>query len=270
MSDMDLAENQDSVVDAPVESATPAAAPAPIRPRKKSIFRDPVVRWMAVGAVVLIVLYLATVLSALFMGMMAPTEPRTKVERDLQVYELQAMQEPRNTEVWRNYITALVANKQYSKAQGVIDQAKRALDQTATLDIDSAQVSLYYATKDYDKAVKGADDVRTKLKKYYETAKKRKGSPESQGAAIHFNYWAVTLIKAESLVELGKTKEAVKALDEYLKANAGDAAVLIRRGELRTELGDKKGAAADFRAALKFLPGDKNATEGLKKIGAKQ
>ena len=77
-------------------------------------------------------------------------------------------------------------------------------------------------------------------------------------------------MKEEALAALGKTKEAIKALDLYLKekANSTDADVLIRRAALKAQIGDKAGAKADYQTALKYLPNDPTALAGLKQIGA--
>jgi len=111
----------------PDEKAQPqSVAPAPRtgKAKRKTIFKDPVVRWLAIVAGGLVMLYLATVAAALLMGVLGSTEPRTMVERNLQYYEGAAMRSPNDAPVWREYILALVAADQYSKAQDVIDKLR--------------------------------------------------------------------------------------------------------------------------------------------------
>ena len=43
---------------------------------------------------------------------------------------------------------------------------------------------------------------------------------------------------------------------------------LVTRASAKVQLGDKKGAAADYRAALKYIPDYQPALDGLKQIGA--
>ncbi|MGE5531919.1 MAG: tetratricopeptide repeat protein [Bacteroidota bacterium] len=260
MSDLSLSEE--------LTAAPEPGAPAPKR-QGRSIFADPIVRGLAIFAVVLVVLYLVAILSALLMGLMNPTQPRTSVERDIAIYEQEAMATPQDTGVWRKYIVALIQNGQYGKAQQVIDQAKKAIDQKSTQDIATAQVQLDFERKQYDKVVKESDQVRKDLKTWYDRQKKEKGSPAAMGEPISFNYSAVLLLKAEALVKLNRPKDAIKALNDYLKDNKTDSAVLVRRGQLRADNGDKQGGIADLKQALKYIPGDKETLDELKKIGAK-
>ena len=58
--------------------------------------------------------------------------------------------------------------------------------------------------------------------------------------------------------------------DLYLNAHRTASDILIDRGNAKIQLKDKKGAEADFRAALKYVPYDEQAKAGLKKIGAAQ
>jgi tetratricopeptide (TPR) repeat protein len=234
------------------------------------MFQDPVVRWLALGAALLVVLYLVTVVSALVMGLMTPDVPRTRGERDVRFYELSAMQAPQDPVVWQEYIGALITNRQYLKAQDVIDQANGVIEQTGTEGILTSQAQLYFAQKKYDQAIAIADKVIESLSKYHENAKKKTDSPEAKGAEINNNFYAALIVKAEAQAALGKPDAAIETLDIYLKDRKTAADVLIRRGNLKAEVGDKQGAEDDFRNALQFLPDNAAALEGLKKIGAEQ
>jgi tetratricopeptide (TPR) repeat protein len=253
-----------------VDTDEPRSAQATQAPKRPSIFRDPVVRVMAVFAVLLVVLYLATVLSALLMGVLNPTEPRTRAERDILYYERLAAQTPKDTGLWKGYVNALMSTKQYLRAQDVIDRAGKAVDQTATQDILASQAELYLATKEYNKAIQTADQVRAKLKVFHDKAKKTPGTAEAKGLEIDENYWNALLVKAEAQVALGDKKAAIKSLDTYLKEKKTASDVLVRRGLLKIDTGDKTGAEADFRAALTYIPNDPAALAGLKKIGVQQ
>ena len=207
-------------------------------------------------------------MSALVQGIFTPAAPRTALEKNLDYYSQITMQQPRDTSLWHGYIEALIQDGQYDKAQTIIDQATKAIDQKSTQDILAGQVELYFATKNYDKAISTADLVRKNLRAYYDAAKKKQGSPEQLGQEISDNYGGVLLIKAEALIKLNRLKEAEAAFTEYMKGDPSAADVQIRRGVLRLQMGDKAGAKSDFEAALKFLPGDPTATAGLKQIGA--
>ena len=117
MSDMDNTESQ--------LAPEPQGAPSAVRPKRASMLDDPVVRSLVLFSFAIVIVFIVTVLAALMMGEFSPKEPRTRAERDLAIYEQQAMTSPRDTTVWRNYINALIDNKQYSKAQTIIDRVKK-------------------------------------------------------------------------------------------------------------------------------------------------
>lgn len=257
------------------DEQVPAEAPVDSRgevqrKKRKSIFRDPVVRALTYVAAGLVVLYLVAVVSALLTGVLGSSEPRTKLERDIQYYQGLAMQDPSNTANWKAYIEALIADRQYVKAQDVIDQATAAVDQTASQDILFSQARLHFATGDLEASIETCDEVRANLKTYYDAAKARTGSPESRGKEINENYWIALLVKAEALHDSGDSAGALACLDEYLVEWPTAADVFVRRGGIRAQQGDRAGAEADYREALKYLPGDEAALAGLQEIGVEQ
>jgi tetratricopeptide (TPR) repeat protein len=88
------------------------------------------------------------------------------------------------------------------------------------------------------------------------------------GAQMPDSYTQAALVKAQALVAIKNYPDAVKAFDAYLKVSPTDSDLLVQRGLLKAQLGDKKGAAADFRAALTYIPDYQPALDGLKQIGA--
>jgi len=255
----------------PTESAdqTATATPQPAR-KKASIFRDPVVRGLSIFAAILVIFYLITVVSALTLGVLSPQEPRTSTERAVMFYEASVVQTPNDAALWKKYINALMAGKQYLKAQEVIDRAKKGVDQTKTQDITAAQAELYLATEKYDQAIKTADDARTKIKAAYDKGLEDPTSAESVGSGLPENYWILLFVKSEAQAEKGDVKGAIKTLDVYIKEKPTAADALVRRGLLKADVGDTKGAESDFRAALEFIPDDPAALAGLKKIGVEE
>jgi tetratricopeptide (TPR) repeat protein len=257
-----------------VRKGKPAAQPrpAPGRPpaRRGSIFRDPVVRVLAWGAVGLIVLYLITIVSALAMGVLGSTAPRTVAERNERVYESIVAEDPTDVVAWRKYIRTLLDTGQTLAAQDAIDRALQAVDETGNEEISTAQAELYFSTSRYEEGIALADQIRGRLEVYYEEAKGQPDSPESRGAEIHENYWALVLMKAEAYDKLGDTASALEEFDLYLEERPTAADILVRRGYIRIDTGDTAGAEADFRAALRYLPGDKAALDGLKQIGVEE
>jgi len=248
----------------------PVAAPQQPAKRRSSMFRDPVVKGLAVFAALLVILYLATIASALFMGVLSPAEPRTSSERAIMFFEGSVLQNPNDAELWKKYINALMAGKQYLKAQDVIDRASKSVDQTAAQEVTTAQAELYLATEKYDQAMKTADEVRKKIKANYDKALKEPGTEAAKGGGLPENYWSILLVKSEAQAQKGDKKGAVATLDVYIKEKPTAADALVRRGLLKVDLNDKDGAEKDFRAALEFIPDDSAALAGLKKIGVEK
>jgi len=252
----------------PDETAPAASAPqAPRKPKKKSMLKDPVVLWLSIFAAGLVIVYFITVASALLMGVLGSSEPKSKAERDLQVTAIKTQTSPKDTAAWRQYVLALIADRQFTKAQNVIDQAK-VLKATGTEDMLLAQAELYYAKKDYTQAIKTAEEVRAKLQKTLEEAQGMKGAP--QGMVVNDNSWQALLLIGEAHVQLKDNEAALKAFDEYLAEFKTSSDVFVRRGDLRAEMGDKAGAEADYREALRYIPNDAAALAGLKQIGVQQ
>lgn len=238
--------------------------------RRVPMFKDPLVRTMAWVVGGLVILYLVTIVSALVLGVLGNTTPRTRVERDERIFEKAITENPQDIVYWAKYIDSLMETKQWTAAQDAIDRAIEVVDQKQSQEISTAQVQLYIATNRNKEAIEEANAVRASLKQYYDEALKDDNSDEAKGADIHENYWNLLLIKAEAYVALKDVDKALEALDEYLAEKPAAADVLIRRGDLRAEQGDKEGAEKDFRAALVFIPNDAAALEGLKKIGVEE
>jgi Flp pilus assembly protein TadD len=75
-------------------------------------------------------------------------------------------------------------------------------------------------------------------------------------------------LKGDALVELKDVAGAIKAYDLYLSVSPVDADILVARGLLKAQSGDKSGAETDFRQALRFIPDYQAALDALKQIGA--
>jgi len=75
-------------------------------------------------------------------------------------------------------------------------------------------------------------------------------------------------LKADSYEGLGDWEKVIAELDSYLKEYPRASDILIDRGNAKIQMKDIAGAEKDFREALRFVPDDKEALDGLKKIGA--
>ena len=84
------------------------------------------------------------------------------------------------------------------------------------------------------------------------------------------SYQTAALAKAAALITTKDYAGAIKVYDIYLADQPVDSDVLVQRATAKIQVGDKKGAEADFRAALKYIPDYQPALDGLKQIGATQ
>lgn len=241
--------------------------PPPARTAKPSMFRDPVVRTLAFVAVGLVVLYLITVASALVLGVLGARAPQTSVQRDINKYEGMVEQDGSDAVVWRLYAESLIASGELARAQQVVDRAMGAVDEKAGMDITTAQAKIYFASERYEETIELCDQIMTSLTSYHEGEKAKDDTPESRGAEISENYYSALLMKVESLVVLDRNPEAIALLDTYLADRPAAADIFQRRGDLRAEEGDVAGAEEDYRAALRYLPGDPALLDALERIG---
>lgn len=247
----------------------PKAIPQPVR-KRRSVFADPVVRAMAFFAFGLVVLYLVTVISALLTGIIGSSEPRTQLERDVQLYERLTRQNPKDVSAWQQYAFTLIEGERYSTAEEVLGRAQQSVSESSTMGFTTARAQLEFKRQSYDAAIKQCDVVQAKLTAYYQAQRTKPGTPEYLGAPVNENYYTSLVIEAEARAAKKDIDGAIKTLDIILKDQPRAADVLSRRGDLKATAGDKKGAEADFREALKYLPDDPAALAGLKKIGVEK
>ena len=247
-----------------------ATAPSPSKQTK----RDPLVQvlWMLILGIV--VLTLVTVVYALVTGVFGTGAPRTMQQYKIENARARIEAGSKERQDWMDYIIALTDNKQYALAQQWIDKGKRTLkNQDTSADMVYMQANLDLAQGKLDSALKNADLGLKTIKTGHDKAVaewKKTGNPTEASVALSQNYWELLLIKADIYEQRKQWKNALAVYDEYLAGQSMAASVMVQRGHVKEELGDKKGAEADFRQALKFIPDDADALAGLKRIGAQQ
>lgn len=237
--------------------------------QRSGVFRDPVVRVMSYAALGLVIAFLVTVVSALLTGVLAPSGPRTALERETAVSGTAVREGSTDAAVWGRYIAALTATGQYSRARGLIGEARASLDDSATAEFTLAEARLYAAQKQHDRAIEAADAAMKQISEHHEkeiaAGGSRARSAELKG--LPENYWSAVLVKAYAYRDLGEWDNAVEQFDIFLDQTPTAADILIDRGLTKIEAGDDTGAEVDLRAAMQFLPDDPDALEGLASIG---
>ena len=246
----------------------PSARQVPSDPARAG---DPVVRWLILGIGGIIILWLVGVLSAVLFGVITPPKaPRTSTERDLVVLSAQVQTGKVDARTLARYVETLIQAGQLGKAQSTIDQAMKTM-KTGTSYIVAEQAQLLFATKDYAGTVTAADKAMAEAKKEVDALKAANlaaNRKEFAGVTLPDSYLTAALAKAEALASSKQYTASVKAFDAYLAEQPIDSDILVRRAQVKVLLGDKTGAAKDFRAALKYVPDYQSALDGLKQIGA--
>lgn len=243
-------------------------APSPQLPQRQA---DPVIRWLTLGIAAVIIFWLVGILSAMMFGVLAPSKaPRTAAERDLLVLQATVDSGKADSQTYANYVATLINAGELSKAQAALNQALP-VTKTNKSYLLTQQASLYFAKKDYQGAVEYADKAMAEAKKEikaYMDANVQANRKPGAGVQTPQSYSDAALIKANAFVASNDYKSAVKAYDVYIAEQPTDSDILVARAQAKIKIGDKTGAAADFRAALKYIPDYQPALDGLKQIGA--
>lgn len=246
--------------------------PTPQKPKasRGGIFRDPVVRTMAFVSAGLAALILVTVVSVLLTGVAAPSGPHTLAEQQVAVAGAAVKDGSKNPADWGNYVSALIANGDFGTAREVIKQGRASVNDSATADFSLAEARLYTAEKDYTGAIKAADKAMAQMKAANDALRSSGGMKAKSADLVGLpdNYYDAVLVKGYAYRELKKWNDAIAQFDIYIEHTQGASDILVDRGNAKISAGDKSGAEADFRTALKYVPDDSEALAGLNKIGA--
>ena len=244
-----------------------STAPAPVRARTS----DPVIRWLMLAIFAVVILWLAGMLGAVMFGLFNPSgAPRTSAERNISYYESLVQTGKASTQTVSLYIDTLIQAGQLSKAQSALDQALKTVKKDKSY-LLAEQAQLLFAKKDYQGTVTAGDkamaEAQNELKAAMAANVANNRAPNA-GATLADSYSTAALAKANALVASNDYGAAIKAYDAYLIARPLDSDILVARATAKVQVGDKVGAAADYRAALKYIPDYQPALDGLKKIGA--
>jgi tetratricopeptide (TPR) repeat protein len=179
-------------------------------------------------------------------------------------------QKPQSEEAWADYILALVASKQYSRAERVTRQAEKALG-TDVIDILYVKARLAASRGEtdealvlIDKAIKAGLEFR---KKELERLAQKGTFPDPRvvkGPILASAYY----FQAQLYAEGEKWAEAADALTKAIAEEPASADAFVLRGNAYLKMSRVESATADFEQALKFIPGYQPALEGLKKAEA--
>ena len=234
------------------------------------MFQDPMVRTMTFIAGLLVIVFLVTVVSVLVTGVTASSGPRTLTERQVAVAGAAVRAGSTDVGQWGEYLAALIGNGQYTTARDVITRGRASIDDSGTATFTLAEARLAAAQKDYKGAITAAEKVKAQTQKVYD-AKITAGGTTERGAKLQGlpeTYYDAVLIQAYAYRDLSEWAKAIAAFDIYIGKNPSAADILVDRGNVKIDAGDRSGAEKDFRTALTYIPDSQDALAGLKKIGA--
>lgn len=239
--------------------------------RHRSMWEDKTVRTFGGVFALLVIAFLAVIVSALYLGFIGTDAPRTSAERSIAAWETYATADEATLDQVQSYILALIDAGQLVRAQGVIDSAKGndTFDMTQGQNLLFCEAELDRAKKSHDSAIAKYTEVMDLTKSAYETELEE--GPEMMNWALsyglHSNYYFSANGRATIYAERGEWAQVVEMLDIYLEEHPRESYILIARGDAKAELGDVDGAEADYREALRYIPDLPEALEALDRIG---
>jgi len=249
-----------------------AQSKAPVN-RRPVRAKDPVAQWLTLAIALVVVFFLVGVLSAMMFGLLSPSPvPRTSVERDLMTMTAAVEGGKANSETYAQYVGVLISAGQLNKAQQSLERALKTA-KTGRSYLYAQQAQLLMVQKDYKGAAKVAGQAMAEAEaelKAFQDENVKNNRKANAGTGMPKSYSTAALIEAEALVASKDFAGAVKAFDLYITKQPTDSDVLVQRALAKIEVADKKGAEADFREALKYIPDYQPALDGLKQIGAAQ
>ncbi len=241
----------------------------PARARHRGVFRDPVVRGMSYVAVAILLLALLTVISALVLGVLTPSGPRTLAEKQAAVTGQAVLSGSTDVAVWGQYAASLIASGQYAAARGVIADGRATLDDSATAEFTLAEARLLSAQGRFDDAIVAAGAAMQQIQAHYDELIAAGGMTANSARinGLPENYYNALLLRAYAYRDMGEWESSIAEFDRYLGDNPTAADILVDRGMVKIEAGEKGAAEEDFRAALRFVADDAQALRGLEMLG---
>ena len=247
--------------------------PARLAPRKRSMFDDPMVRTLGYLAFGLTVAFLITALSAVLTGVTDRSGPRSLAEREVAVAAAAIGEGNNDASVVGAYISALISSGQYSRAEREIASARnKQIDDSTTAEFTLAEARVLNARGKYQEAVRAGERAIKQIQDAYQARLKAGGEKAriAKNDGLPENYLEAVLVVAYANRDLKQWDKAIASFDTYITSNPSAADILIDRGNAKVEAGDKAGAEADFRTALKYIPDSEEALSGLSRIGVKR
>jgi tetratricopeptide (TPR) repeat protein len=246
----DLDEDLEADLDADLDDE---AAPEP---------PDPIVGVLLRIALALIVVVLVTAALMLLTVRGRNNAPRSVAERDISTWETATTERPSDSNAWARLSSAYADAKRYDDA---ISTARRGRAITGEDVLWLVEADALRASGKYEQAVQAytqAEKAITADQKVVSSGLKKKD------IYVAFPSDAIGLARygrALSEYALGDLRAASRDMSMAVDVAPDQAYMSVALGDYRLKAGDRVGAAAAYKAALKYVPDYKEALDGLKK-----
>ncbi len=221
-------------------------------------------RSMVAAILVTIIVILAAVAGIVLYGLNVSRAPRTAIERAVAAAESATRQNPDVAANWADLTYAYIAAERYTDARRASDSGKVVGDLPAFYIADAFVLGKQGKTAD---AIAGYEVAKQRALEYHDG---RVAAAASKGviySALNADLVDAAIYKARLLMKTGDAEAAVKEYDIALGIDPRMSDVLVERAAAKAALGDVTGARADYTAALRFVPDQQEALEGLEQLG---
>lgn len=224
---------------------------------------DPVVTVLLTAALSLIAVLLVTG-GLVFIYLNTLNEaPRTRVERDMGVWETAVKERPDDVNAWANLAYAYAEAGRIDEALDTVGRAKKVTGraQFVIVEADVLRLAGRYteAVDAYDSAEKAVRELQQQAKVEREKVGVKLESDQDALARVYYG-------RALSRQEIGDMKAALTDLEEAVKLQPQSATLWVALGDLYAR-SDQAGRARDaYRTALTFVPDEPGALKGLDRI----
>jgi len=161
-----------------------------------------------------------------------------------------------------------IENGRFEQAEMTIQQGRSMNfeDEEQNFAFDFAEAVMAHTKGDTQRAIELYENTMELIEESFDRMYVKDISPNwAKAHGLHPNFHDSALALAFLYGEQGDMTKKVEFLDIFLRGNPTAGDMLVERGNAKLELGDKEGAAEDFTEALRFLPNDELALEGLEK-----
>jgi len=171
-----------------------------------------------------------------------------------------------NAESYGKLAISQIINGKYVHAEATIGEGKALAfwDEPRNQALLFAEAFMLERRGDTQGAIEVYKQTMQLLKDAYDSMLLSEETPNwAKAFGLHDNYYQSAYALAYLYGQQGDFVKRLEMLDVVLEGNSTAADVLAERGDAKLELGDIEGAIADFEEALRYIPDEELALDGL-------